>query len=121
MESIVCNDPMLKKDLIASRLLVGMCYLNANCLESLIEQLIQICTNPKWHARRAAVEFVQNMIFSNLFNIRPYVKRFHELVRKCLFDEQFDVRIAASTTLSGLYQCGYIPVTHEDLVKASSN
>jgi hypothetical protein len=56
------------------------------------------------------------MIFCNLFNARPYVKQIRELVIKCLFDEQFEVRIAASKTLSGLYQCGYIQVNEDDLV-----
>jgi len=70
----------------------------------------------KWHARRAAIDFVQNMIFSNLFNARQYAKQLHGLVLKCLFDEQLEVRIVASMTLSGFYQCGYIQVTDEDLV-----
>jgi hypothetical protein len=56
------------------------------------------------------------MIFNNLFNARPYAKRLHELVLKCLFDEQFEVRNAALMTLSGFYQCGYIQITLEDLV-----
>jgi hypothetical protein len=56
------------------------------------------------------------MIFCNLFNARPYAKQLHELVFKCLFDEQFEVRTATLTTLSGLYQCGYFKVTDEDLV-----
>lgn len=73
--------------------------------------------SPKWHARRAAIIFVQNMIFSNLFNILPYAKQLHTLVLKCLFDEQVEVRIVASTTLSGFYQCGLIQVTDEDLVR----
>lgn len=111
-----------------------MSYLNTHFLEALIQQLgqvcvqkkdyteyrsidhTQICTSPKWHARRAAIEFAQNMIFCNFFNARPYTKQLHELVLKCLFDEQFEVRIAASMTLSGFYQCSYIQVTHEDLV-----
>ena len=71
---------------------------------------------PKWHARRAAIEFVQNMIFCNLFNARPYAQRLHELVLKRLFDEQFEVRTVASVSLSGFYQCGYITVTNDDLV-----
>ena len=77
---------------------------------------IQVFTSLKWHARRSAIEFVQNMIFCNLFNARPYAPRLRELVLKCLFDEQFEVRIIASMTLSGLYQCGYIEVIAEDLV-----
>ncbi|CAF4403894.1 unnamed protein product, partial [Adineta steineri] len=55
------------------------------------------------------------MIFCNLFNARPYAKQVHEFVLKCLFDEQFEVRTAALKTLSGLYQCGYLKVTDEDL------
>jgi hypothetical protein len=76
----------------------------------------QICRSSKWHARRAAMEFIQNMIFCNLFNARPYSQRLHELVIQGLFDEQYEVRIAASVTLSGFYQCVYIQVTDEDLV-----
>lgn len=56
------------------------------------------------------------MVFCNLFNARPYADRLHDLVLKSLGDEQFEVRTAASTTLSGFYQCGYIQVTGEDLV-----
>ena len=56
------------------------------------------------------------MIFFNLFNARPYAKKIHELVLKCLFDAQLEVRVATLMTLSGLYQCGYIQVTTEDLV-----
>ncbi len=75
-----------------------------------------MCTSTKWHARRAAVEFIQNMIFCNLFNARSYANRLHKLVLKCLLDEQLEVRTVASTTLSGFYQCGYVQVTQEDLV-----
>ncbi len=86
------------------------------CRRSFFYFDIQICTSPKWHARRAAIEFTQNMIFSNLFNVRLYAKQLHQLVLNCLFDEQFEVRIVASMTLSGFYQCGYIQVTEEDIV-----
>jgi hypothetical protein len=62
------------------------------------------------------MEFVQNMIFCNLFNARSYRKQLRELVFKCLFDEQFEVRTVASVTLSGFYQCGYIQVNNDDFV-----
>jgi len=88
---------------------------------SLIGNNIQVCANSKWHARRAAIEFVQNMIFCNLFNARPYAQRLRQLVFKCLFDEQFEVRTVASVTLSGFYQCGFIQVTKEDLVNFHLN
>ncbi|CAF3747890.1 unnamed protein product [Rotaria sp. Silwood1] len=109
LESIVPSE-----NLTISRMHVAMTYLHTPFLESLIEQLEQVCTSSKWHARRVAMEFVQYMVFCNLFNARPYKKQLHELVFKCLFDEQLEVRSVASITLSGFYQCGYIQVNEED-------
>ncbi|CAF1238427.1 unnamed protein product [Rotaria sordida] len=115
MQSIVTNDAGFKKRLEIARTSIGMAYLNAHLLEILIQQLEYVCTTVKWHARLATIEFVQNLVFCNLFNARCHAKRLHELVCKCLFDEQLEVRLIASTTLSGFYQCGYIPVTEDDL------
>ncbi|CAF1048161.1 unnamed protein product [Adineta steineri] len=115
IENIPTNDDTFKENLTTSRLYTAISYLNTEYLETLIQQLIQVSTSSKWHARQSAIEFIQNMIFSNLFNARPYAKQFHEIVLKCLFDEQLEVRIAASLTLSGFYQCGYIQVTQEYL------
>ncbi|CAF4543477.1 unnamed protein product, partial [Rotaria sp. Silwood2] len=115
LESIVANDDFIRKSLTVSRMCVAMTYLHKHYMEALIEQLEQICSSPKWHARRAAIEFVQNMIFCNLFNARPYAQRLRQLVFKCLFDEQFEVRTVASVTLSGFYQCGYIQINNDDL------
>ena len=74
-------------------------------------------TSSKWHARHAAIEFVQSMIFCNMFNARSFAPRIRELVLKYLFDEQVEVRTVASVTLAGFYQCGFIQVAKEDLVK----
>ncbi|CAF5061240.1 unnamed protein product, partial [Rotaria sp. Silwood1] len=102
-------------NLTISRNHLGMAYLHVHFLEALIQQLEQVFTSPKWNARRAAIQFVQSMIFWNLFNARPYAQRLHALVLKCLFDERLEIRIVASITLSGFYQCDYIQVTPEDL------
>ncbi|CAF3001054.1 unnamed protein product [Rotaria sp. Silwood2] len=110
------NNDLIKWNLIESRLCVGMAYLNAHFLEALIQQLENVYVSSTWHARQAVIEFIQTMIFSNFFNARSYANRIHNLVFKSLVDEQLEVRIIASKTLSGLYQCGYIPVTDEDLV-----
>ncbi|CAF0768198.1 unnamed protein product [Adineta steineri] len=115
IESIAANDDSFQNNLTMSRLCLAMSYMNAHYLEALIQKLAGVCESPKWHARRAAIEFTQNMIFCNLFNARPYAKQVHEFVLKCLFDEQFEVRTAALKTLSGLYQCGYLKVTDEDM------
>ncbi|CAF4684970.1 unnamed protein product [Rotaria sp. Silwood1] len=116
IQSIVTNDDGFKKRLSIARMSIGMAYLDAHHLETLIQQLEYVCKTVKWHARQAAIEFIQNLVFCNLFNSRCHAKRLHELVRKCLFDEQLEVRLTASKTLSGFYQCGYISVTEDDLV-----
>ncbi|CAF2134732.1 unnamed protein product [Rotaria magnacalcarata] len=115
IESIVAHDDVVKTNLAISRLNVGMAYLNVNFVEALIKQLEHVYERSTWHARQVAIDFVQTMIFSNLFNARSYANRIHDFVLKSLSDEQYEVRIIASTTLSGLYQCGYIQVTDEDL------
>ncbi|CAF3512541.1 unnamed protein product, partial [Rotaria sordida] len=115
IDSIVANDDFIRKSSIICRMCLAVTYFNTSFIEGLIEQLEQVCSSPKWHARRAAIEFVQNMIFCNLFNARPYAQRLRQLVFKCLFDEQFEVRTVASVSLSGFYQCGYIQINNDDL------
>lgn len=116
MESIAAFDDVFKNDLTLSRLNIAVSYLSEHFLKALLEQLSQVCASAKWHARRAAIEFTQSMIFSNLFNARPYTQQLHQLLLNSLLDEQYEVRTAASITLSGFYQCGYIQVTLKDLV-----
>ncbi|CAF0736207.1 unnamed protein product [Didymodactylos carnosus] len=115
VESIVANDEVVRKNLAVSRLCIAMTYLQEPYMETLISELEQVCASSKYHARRSAIQFVQNMVFSNLFNVRIYDKRLRTIVLKCLFDDQFEVRTVASVTLSGFYQCGYMLVSSEDL------
>ncbi|CAF1638010.1 unnamed protein product [Adineta ricciae] len=112
LESIASSE-----SLTTSRMYVAMTYLHPPFLQALIEQLEQVCKNTKWHARRAAMEFVQSMVFYNFFNARVYTKQLRELVLKCLSDEQLEVRTVASVTLAGFYQCGYIQVNQEDFTQ----
>ena len=115
----------MKSRIADNRVTIAMAYLNEEHLETLIEQLekvidrganhpcirefvsIQVCTSTKRQARQAAIECIQNLVFCNLFNARPHAKRLHRVVMTGLFDETLEVRTAASTTLSGLYHCGY--------------
>ncbi|UJR17105.1 hypothetical protein I4U23_004001 [Adineta vaga] len=109
------DDDGFKNHLMSIRAFIGMAYLHTDLIEVLIEQIEHVCTKSKWQARLAALEFIQYFVFCNLFNIRSYVQRLHKLVFTCLFDERLEVRLIASTTLAGFYQCGYIPVTDTDL------
>ncbi|CAF1329744.1 unnamed protein product [Adineta steineri] len=109
------NNDGFKNHLIDIRTYIGMAYLHENLLELLIEQLEYVCTINKWNARQAAIEFIQYFVFSNLFNIRLYAQRLHKLVLKSLLDERLEVRLMASMTLAGFYQCSFIPVNDTDL------
>lgn len=102
-----------------SRIAFAMNYVPVSLLKELTEQLTHICSSTKWHGRRAAMEFIQILIFSNLFNARPHTKQIKQIVFQCLFDEQLEVRSLASVALAGFYQCGYLPITKEDLVSSS--
>ncbi|CAF3619241.1 unnamed protein product [Rotaria socialis] len=115
IESIVANDQSIRERLTLSRMCIAASYLHVSFIEALIEQIEYVCTNSKWHARCAAIEFAQHMVFFNLFNARPFASRIRELILKCLFDEQFEVRTIASVTLAGFYQCGFIEIVKEDL------
>lgn len=118
METMEMNDIQFKADLTRSRITLALAYLNIEFIDGLIEQLktIMIGSNSKWHARRFAIEFVQHMIFCNLFNIRTHAQQLRELIIQGLFDEQYEVRLSASVTLSGLYQCRYFQVIDQDIV-----
>ncbi|CAF1939925.1 unnamed protein product [Rotaria magnacalcarata] len=115
IESIVANDQSIRDRLTLSRMCIAVTYLHVSFIQALIEQIEYVCTNSKWHARCAAIEFAQHMIFCNLFNARPFASRIRELILKYLFDEQFEVRTIASVTLAGFYQCGFIEIVKEDL------
>ena len=117
------NDIQFKNDLTSSRIQLALTYLNTEFIDELIEQLktVMFSSNSKWHARRVVIEFVQHMIFCNLFNIRTHAQQLRELVNRGLFDEQYEVRMSASVTLSGLYQCRYFQVTDQDLVSNKTN
>ncbi|UJR10196.1 hypothetical protein I4U23_014411 [Adineta vaga] len=111
LESIIPSE-----NLTISRMYVAMTYLHMPFLQALVEQLEQVCQSPKWHARRVAMEFIQNMVFYNFFNARSYTKQLRELVLKCLSDEQLEVRTVASVALAGFYQCGYLQINQEDFI-----
>jgi len=94
---------------------LAVSYFKCEYIPLMIEQLTKVCCeSPKWHCRRSGIEFIQNFVFSNMFNVRPYAEQIHKIIFKCLFDDQIEVRILSCETLSGLYQCGFIEVTRED-------
>lgn len=108
------NDENFKENLTISRLLIAVSYFKCEYIPLMIEQLIRVSESSKWHCRRSGIEFIQNFVFSNMFNVRSFVEQIHKIIFKCLFDDQIEVRIASCETLAGLYQCAFIQVTQTD-------
>lgn len=73
-------------------------------LESLFGCLLETARASHWHARRRILAFLQVAFFRNLFTF-PEAK-VKELLLHLLADDQIEVRELASSTLSGLIQCG---------------
>ncbi|UJR17800.1 hypothetical protein I4U23_004699 [Adineta vaga] len=115
LENIVSHDEDLQVRLTLSRTTITTLHIQVPFLEEFIEQIECVIKSDKWHARRAAIEFIQYLIFGNLFNARPFSPRIRKIVLGHLSDEQLEVRTIASVTLAGLYQCNFIPITKEDL------
>lgn len=117
MDTVVAYNSTLKNNLKTIRTKISMTYLNTHSMKIIIDQLENFYDiSMKWQTRRAILDFIQNMIFSNLFIAHLFTKQLHEFVKKCLFDEQIEVRLMASTTLREFYQCGFIRDIENDLV-----
>lgn len=73
-------------------------------VDGLFDCLLQTAQTSQWHARRRVLSFLQVTFFRNLF-VAPEVRIKETLVAR-LGDDQVEVRELASSTLSGLIQCG---------------
>lgn len=76
----------------------------------------QIASNNLWHPRRSILEYLQVMIFANLFAITSnpqFVLDVKDLVLSLLTDEQLEVREMAAVTFSGLVHYGFFQLDDE--------
>ncbi|XP_068688324.1 proteasome activator complex subunit 4-like isoform X1 [Montipora foliosa] len=80
-----------------------------------LQTVKQLANNVLWHPRRSILEYLQVMIFANLFLITSnpqHVEDAKELVLTLLEDEQLEVREMAAVTFSGLVHYGFLQ--HDD-------
>lgn len=81
-----------------------------------LQTVKQIASNNLWHPRRSILEYLQVMIFANLFAIASnakFVSDVKELVLSLLADEQLEVRETAAATFSGLVHYGFFELNDE--------
>ncbi|XP_044171551.1 proteasome activator complex subunit 4-like [Acropora millepora] len=76
-----------------------------------LQTVKQIASNTLWHPRRTVLEYLQVMMFANLFAITSnpqHIEDVKELVLTLLEDEQLEVREMAAVTFSGLVHYGFL-------------
>lgn len=83
---------------------------NETNFTALAELIPQLSKHSSWKARLASLDFLQGVIFNNLFTFsreqRP--SGMQSVVLDLLCDESVEVRKHAAVTLAGLIQCGFI-------------
>ncbi|CAH3144364.1 unnamed protein product [Porites evermanni] len=76
-----------------------------------LQTVKQLASNALWHPRRSVLEYLQVMIFANLFAITStpqHIQDVKEMVLSLLEDEQLEVREMAAVTFSGLVHYGFL-------------
>eukprot|EP00794_Sanderia_malayensis_P017773 gene17773-19549_t len=77
-----------------------------------ISTLIKASSHRFWNVRKLVQQYLQVMIFHNLFTLKEttFSKDICQLVLNALEDEQLEVKLEASKTLSGIVHYGYVKV-----------
>ena len=82
-----------------------------------VHQIKQVILSKNWHSRLAAIQMLQNFSIFNLFVVSDQLRNeIKQIVVDSLCDEQLEVRILASITLSGLIHSHFIQVDSELIV-----
>ncbi|XP_055341641.1 proteasome activator complex subunit 4A-like [Paramacrobiotus metropolitanus] len=114
------RDADLAKDCISALTCFSQVFLSENAIPRLLSEVHAVVTKPDipWRARVVALDNLQVCIFNNLLTIleRPlWIQDIAALVRQRLLDEQVEVRQMAAVTLTGLFQCQFLPMSPEEL------
>eukprot|EP00057_Strongylocentrotus_purpuratus_P019391 XP_011673865.1 PREDICTED: proteasome activator complex subunit 4 isoform X2 [Strongylocentrotus purpuratus] len=78
-----------------------------------LSSLQQIGQGQSWRAKCSMLEYLQVMVFYNLFTINSlpkHIETIGQLVLDRLKDDRLEVREVAGATLSGLIHCGFLPM-----------
>uniref|UniRef100_A0A8C5MEZ8 Proteasome activator subunit 4 n=1 Tax=Leptobrachium leishanense TaxID=445787 RepID=A0A8C5MEZ8_9ANUR len=101
----------LKRDAKLCLSLMSQGLLYPEQVPLVLDVLIQTSRSSSWHARYTILNYVQNMVFYNLFiflHNKEAVEGVRWLVLQLMADEQLEVREMAATTFSGLLQCNFL-------------
>ncbi|XP_072167902.1 proteasome activator complex subunit 4-like [Diadema setosum] len=92
---------------------LAQALLQSEMMPQIFSSLQQIGQGSSWRAKCSMLEYLQVMVFYNLFTIGAHpghVETIGQLVLERLKDDRLEVREIAGATLSGLIHCGFLPI-----------
>lgn len=91
--------------------------LDSQTLLFYLSQLKKVITLPDWRSRLTAVHMIQNIGSYNLFLINDFLRNeIMQMLVDCLCDEQLEVRLCASHTLTGFLHSNLVKVDQDLIV-----
>lgn len=110
------TDEELQKDCAVTLALLGNALLPRESIQAALDIVKEVMNSPLWHSRAAGCNFLQFLVFSNLFTMQS-CDRWREAVvghtLALLRDPRLEVRETAAETLGGLLHCEFLKVTDE--------
>ncbi|GAB6022437.1 hypothetical protein CHUAL_006550 [Chamberlinius hualienensis] len=97
---------------------IGYSYLSPEMVPVVLANVLQLSKSNSWRARKTLLEYLQILIFSNLFNILSFPNIIEEIKRVVvgfLHDPRAEVQQIASQSLSGLFHCQMLLVDEQIL------
>ncbi|KAJ7327817.1 Proteasome activator complex subunit 4 [Desmophyllum pertusum] len=110
------DDPELQHYCHRTIAYISQMELPSTMIPLALQTVKQIASNNLWHPRRSVLEYLQVMIFANIFAITSnpqFVLDVKDLVLSLLGDEQLEVREMAAATFSGLVHYGFFQLDDE--------
>ncbi|XP_064483757.1 proteasome activator complex subunit 4-like [Ornithodoros turicata] len=110
------TDEDLQKECAVTLALLGNILLPSKSIQAALDIIKDVLKSPSWHARAAACNFLQFLVFSNLFTVQSnpaWKQGIVDYTLALLKDERVEVRDVAAESLGGLLHCEFIKVTDE--------
>ena len=108
---MVAQDASLTSKMTISRLFLSSWILDTKSCEKYIAQFKKVIEFPDWRSRSAAILMIQTIGTFNIFLINDTIRNETlDLLIVCLCDDQLEVRLSASNTLSGFIHSNLIRI-----------
>ena len=114
VDKIAAQEATVKLQLPVIRMFISMWIMDKQSATYLISQLKKVFEYKNWHSRLAAIQMLQNFSIFNLFIVSEETRNeIKQIAIDALCDEQLEVRISASITLTGIIHSNFIQVDND--------